>query len=597
MNSVVLLVVLPFAGALVALVGKVTHAERVTSVLAALCLAAMVVPLVLTFPAVWENPGPGSVGVHSVTTAVQAAGDTPGPGLVYQLGGWPEPYGIALYLDGLAWLSSALVVVISTLVALASFSSRAYRAHYFFFLLLLVAGMEIVVLTGDIFTMFVAFEIVAIAAYVLIAFDRTDEGLLASLKYLLLSSVGILFFLFGVFLIYRDFGSLSLAVIRDQIAAGTDFTETTSIHLAVAALCVGIGVRTAFIPFHTWLPEAHAYAPHPVSAILSGVLIKVSFLAMIRLIATFRADYLNNLLLWIGAITSVVAVVWALSQRDAKRLLAYHSISQMGYILAAFGAAATLSATALYAHALHHALFKSLLFLVAGAAIHMTGERDLFRMPAVGRRAPALAIAFLAGALSIAGIPPFNGFASKQLISSALAGHPAYILLWITAVGTTASFIKASRIVIPFGRPHADVETQSKPGVLLQLSVTILALLTMATGIFARPLAALYARLLGPAAGSAGEAVHTLDPASRAAAGTQPAEAAAGTLQAWHPFAADKLLGTLPIVAAGVVLYLLLMSRAGHAVAHRIEGLAPQLRTVLLFFVLGLGLFAAVAYL
>ncbi|TVQ18896.1 MAG: hypothetical protein EA382_17100, partial [Spirochaetaceae bacterium] len=444
MNSVALLVVLPFVGSLMGLAGKLTRAPRLFSVAAVLPLVPMAGLLAVSLPAVRAG---------SVTS--------------YAMGGWPEPIGIALHLDGLAWLSSALIVVIGIAVCVASFCRTGYGPSFFFFLMVLIAGMQMVVLTGDIFTLFVSFEIVALAAYVLIAYDQTDAGLLASLKYLILSTVGILFFLFGVFLIYRDFGTLSLATIRslasERGGPAAGLTDTRSIHFAVAALCVGIGVRTAFIPFHTWLPEAHAYAPHPVSAILSGVVIKVSFLAMIRIVWTLSAGYLNELLLWIGAITSILAVVWALAQSDTKRLLAYHSISQMGYVLAAIGAATATSLTAGFSHAVNHALFKSLLFLVAGTAIRMTGERDLFRAPAIGRHAPILAAAFIVGALSISGIPPFNGFASKQLVGTALGGSPAYLLLRITAVGTIASFIKVSRIVVPVGRRSRRNAAASPP--------------------------------------------------------------------------------------------------------------------------------------
>jgi len=556
MNYVVLLVLLPLTGAFLALVGKLTKRQTMFSIFATLPFAGMALTLVLTAPAVFS-----------------------GAELTHNLGNWPEPVGIALHMNGLAWASSVLVVLIAVVVSLASFSDPRYRTHYFFFLQLLVAGMEIVILTGDLFTMFVGFEIIAISAYVLIAFDQTDEGLLASLKYLLLSSVGILFFLFGIFLIYRDFGSLALRDIAANAASGR-LLESTSIHFAVAALCVGIGVRTAFIPFHTWLPEAHAYAPHPVSAMLSGALIKVSLFAMVRILIVFSADYLNELLVWIGASTALLAVIWALAQSDAKRLLAYHSISQMGYVLAAVGAASAISVTAAFSHALHHAIFKSLLFIVAGTAIHMTGSRNVYEMTPIGRRAPILAICFLVGALSISGIPPFNGFARKQLISLALDHHPAYTLLWVTSIGTTASFIKISRIVIPVpgirrqtGERGVEPGHRAKAGFIVHLPVILLGLLSLATGIFARPVSRALHRLL------TGTESITPNPL--------PAQF----------FAPSKLLATVPILALGVVLYLIVVTKPGRRAAHAIESVAPELRTVLLFFVLGLGLFSLVAYL
>jgi multicomponent Na+:H+ antiporter subunit D len=538
-------------GAVIALFGKLTPAGPEAGPLRLLLCIASVLPIA------------GMAAVLWCTLPAVTAGGT----LTYSLGGWPVPYGIPLVLDGMAWIMSALIVAVSSMVAIAAFSRLRYGPVFFFFLMLLIAGMEIVTLTADIFTMFVAFEIVAIAAYVLIAFDRSDAGILASLKYLVLSSVGILFFLFGVFLIYREVGTLAFSSVGEAVRGNP---ESRSLRLAVVALCVGIGVRTAFIPFHTWLPEAHAYAPHPVSALLSGVLIKISFFAMVRIITAFSAPYLHELLLWIGAVTALFAVIWALAQSDAKRLLAYHSISQMGYVLAAFGAATALSLPA----AMAHAIFKSLLFLVVGTAIVMTGERDLFRMSPVGRRAPLLAVALLVGALSIAGIPPFNGFASKQLVSSALGDSPAYALLWVTAAGTTASFIKLLRIARLGprlrGGPPPDA---GGPGALIHVPVVLLAAACLATGVFAPQFAAFLQRLLG--AGASGGAFRP---------------AVLGAM-----YSINKLLDTGIVVGVGIVIYLLIMTKPGKALSTRIKSAAPQLETVLVFFFLGLGAFALVA--
>jgi multicomponent Na+:H+ antiporter subunit D len=530
------LILLPFSGAVIALLGKLAPGKRVFSVISVLPVGAMPVFL---FP---------------LLEFVRAGGQ-----LETTIGNWSGPVAIVLQMDGLAWLSSALIVLVSIVVILASFAHNSYSSSYFFFLLVLIGGMQMVVLTNDIFTLFVGFEIVAIAAYVLIAYDQTDAGLLASIKYLLLSSAGILFFLLGVFLVYRHLGTLSLDQAALAIANGAG--DSPAVRIAVAALCVGIGVRTAFIPFHTWLPEAHAYAPHPISALLSGVLIKVSFLAMLRVISIFSAGYYNEMLLWIGAATALVAVIFALSQKDAKRLLAYHSISQMGYIVAAFGAAAPLSLTAAFGHAANHALFKSLLFLVAGTAIWMGGSRNVFKNPPIGRKAPILAIGFLIGALSIAGIPPFNGFTSKALITASLAGSPAYPLLWITGVGTVASFIKMSRIVSP-ARTDAAIKS---PGFIIHIPVVLLSLLCIAAGVAYRPLALFTSTLLG--------AESPYIPAA---------------------FETRKLMETLLVVGLGTALYFAIMSTGGKRVTGWIVRIAPELRTVLLFFLVGFVLFAAV---
>ena len=543
---VVWVLLAPLLGAVAALFGKLLKPlGRRLSLLGAASLAVPVVVLVVLLDSVLA-----------------------GKSLLYSLGGWPEPYGIALVMDGISWISCALTTVIAVAVALFSLGRRKYGPAYYFFLLTMVTGMYGVALTGDLFTMFVSFEVVAVSAYVLIAWEGSATGLAASYKYLVLSTTGILFFLFGVFLVYRDLGILSISGISDALAASGGVLNNHSMHLALASLCVGIGVRTAFIPFHTWLPEAHAYAPHPISAVLSGAMIKISLFAMIRIIIQFGGGYLLELLMWIGAVTALAAVISALSQSDVKRLLAYHSISQLGYMLAVFGAGSALALTASFSHALNHALFKSLLFLTVGVAVSLTGQRDVYRIPPLGRRLPLISLAFFAGALSISGIPPFNGFASKALITAGMKGSPAYPLLWATSFLTIASFIKLGRIFLPGPAGTVELKERNAPGALQTWVVSVLALLCLGTGLFGRAVASGLYRLL-----------HGAVPVSLP-----------------RIFAAGKLLGVLPLAALGAGAFMMVSTDFGRSVSGRVKALAPELRTVLLFFFVGLLAFAAVAY-
>ncbi|MGM0675628.1 MAG: complex I subunit 5 family protein [Spirochaetota bacterium] len=612
-DFVILLIVLPLAGAIAPLAAKLPAFARKGRLVRALLLLS-VAPLVA-----------GVAALIRLYPTVASGGP-----LSYTLGGFPVPVGIALEMDGLAWLASLLVYLLSLLIGVFALSHREYRAEFYFFYALLVAGMEGVVLTTDLFNMFVSFEIVAIAAYVLIAYHRDALSLVASFKYLILSSVGIFFFLFGTFIIYRELGTLSLEEISTFYRESTDPSRLRVLRLALTTLVVGIGVRTAFIPFHTWLPEAHAYAPHPISALLSGVLIKISFFAMVRVIHAFDPRLFAHLLLWIGAVTALVAVVWALSQRDVKKLLAYHSISQMGYVLAAIGAAGIAAAAgagvaggadagvtagaaggalalsgSVY-HAINHGLFKSLLFLAVGTAVHMTGERNVYRMPHLGRRTPLLALLFLVGALSIAGAPGFNGYASKYVISSVLDGSPAYLLLWLTGVGTVASFIKLSRVFWPDAPTGALGRRPRVPGPALA-AMGVLAALCVAAGVAPREAAGVLAQLLGGGGvagvaaaavpGAAAAAESGLAPAAGAAVGPAAeavTRAAVGTLKA--PFAAAKLAETALVFALGTGVYFVTQSRLGAMATHRIEAVAPRLRAVLLFFLAGLAGFAVVAH-
>lgn len=548
-NWLIWILLSPLFGAVAALLGKLLKpAERPLCVLGVLSLAVPAVILGLLL-------GP------------MAAGEN----LQYSLGGWAQPYGIALTLDGISWISSALTSLIAAAVALFALGNRKYGGRFFFFLLMMVAGMYAVALTGDLFTMFVGFEIIAVSVYVLIAYEGTATGLAASFKYLMLSTTGILFFLFGIFLIYRDIGILSISGISEALKSAGGVRNTHVMHLALASLCVGIGVRTAFIPFHTWLPEAHAYAPHPISALLSGAMIKISFFAMVRIILEFGGEYLFELLMWIGAVTALTAVISALAQNDVKRLLAYHSISQLGYILAVFGAGSALALTASFFHALNHALFKSLLFLTVGAAVSYTGERNLNRISSLGRRMPLFSMAFFAGALSISGIPPFNGFASKAFITEGMKGSSAYALLWVTSFLTIASFIKLGRIFLPgsSGESGEAAENRRLPGTLETLSVAVLALLCLGTGVFGVPVAGFLHSML----------YHGQTPL------TSP-----------RLFSSSKLLGVLPAVLLGIGAFRLVLTEPGKALSTRVKALAPELRVVLIFFFVGLLAFAAVAY-
>ena len=365
--------------------------------------------------------------------------------LTYSVGGWPEPLGITLYMDGLAWATTIIGLVIAVCALIFAWGEGTYRHYFYFFFLILIAGMQGVILTGDLFNMFVFFEMLSIASYILIAHSGKGRSTVASFNYLLISSLGMGFFLLGVFLLYQQTGILSLREIAHlQLQAGA---LSPVLNLALICLVVGIGVKAALIPLHTWLPDAHAFAPHPVSALLSGVMIKVSLLAIWRILRLFQAVSLQQTFLWIGALSAFLAVIWAIAQNDSKKLLAYHSVSQMGFIAAGFGAATSLSLTASFYHLFNHALFKSLLFLSIGSVIYSLKERNIQQLSGLGRKMPLVFLSFLVGALSICGVPFFNGYASKSLIAASLKEYPSvYILIFLSSVATVASFIKLSRI-------------------------------------------------------------------------------------------------------------------------------------------------------
>ncbi len=421
-DSLILLIIIPFIGAIPCLGVKIFRTPRLAPIACVLAISLCCVQLGRVYPALLQE------------------GQT-----TYIVGGWPTLIGIQQFFDGLTWIGCALVMVISFLVLFFALSEQRYGYTFYFFYLVMIAGMTGVLLAADIFNMFVFFEILGITSYILIAYYQERHALVASFKYLMLSSLGITFFLIGIFMIYQQTGSLSFYEIAQYVPQNS--CDASRLAFALAALVAGISIRTAYIPFHAWLPDAYASAPHPVSAILSGIVGKVSFLAIWRLILTFQVPVFRALFLWLGAATALIAVMYALSQTDCKKLLAWHSISQVGYILVGFGAENSLASVGSVYHLVNHALFKTLLFLSIGSVIISTGEQSVKHLAHLGRKMPLLMGVFLIGALSISGMPGFNGFVSKKLIESSVSDFQIVApILWLTGIGTIASFLKLSAI-------------------------------------------------------------------------------------------------------------------------------------------------------
>lgn len=395
------------------------------------------------------------------------------------LGGWhPDGgvVGINLYADGLArlmLLTIAMVAFAAVLFSVQYMERFTGKALYYSLFFLMLAGMNGVVLAGDLFNLYVFLEVAAVSSYALVAFGCESEELEASFKYLVLGALGSTFALFGVGLCYNQTGTLNMAQIAAHVQAES---VNPALFLAAALFFAGFGLKAAMVPFHAWLPDAHPSAPAPISAMLSGVLIKaLGVYVLCRLFFNVLGPgggAFPAVLMALGALSMVVGVLLAVGQWDFKRLLAYHSISQMGYVVLAVGLAgsllaeadagggpgrAALHATASLAlagglfHLFNHAAFKSLLFLCAGAAEYATGTRDLKRMGGLARPMPVTGACCRVAALSISGVPPFNGFWSKLVIILALAKAGRYWLAGMTVLVsflTLLSFVKVQRYAL-----------------------------------------------------------------------------------------------------------------------------------------------------
>ncbi len=380
-----------------------------------------------------------------------------GSPLIYAVGGWDGSegvcgvLGILLVMDGLTVLMLLAVNILGFLVTLYSISYMEHytdKGKYYTLFILMMAGLNGVVISGDMFNLFVFLEITAIASYALVAYGVEAGELEASFKYQVLGGVASILILFGIAIFYHLTGTLNLA---DASRVLSEKAPAAPIYLVSALFIAGFGLKAAIMPFHAWLPDAHPSAPASISAMLSGVVIKIlGIYALCRLFFNVIGitPVVLKIFMILGAVSLLAGVFLALGQWDLKRLLAYHSISQIGYVILGIGLGTELGILGGLFHLMNHTVFKSLLFLNAGSIEYATGTRNLKRMGGLQKKMPVTSGTSLIASFSIAGLPPFNGFWSKLIIIIACiqAGHPVFAV-WavIGSVMTLASFLKVQR--------------------------------------------------------------------------------------------------------------------------------------------------------
>ncbi len=409
--------------------------------------------------------------------------------VVQQLTWLGEAVNIHLALDGLSLLMLLAISLVSLAVGLFSVDYMEHygaKANYYALLLVMVAGMNGLVLSTDLFNIYVFLEVAAVASYSLVAYGLEHDELEAAFKYLMLSVVGSAFILISIAVLFGMTGSLSLP----DLARGLqDLQAGPVVGIAAALFIMGFGLKAALVPFHAWLPDAHPSAPAPISAILSGLLIKVSGVyAMTRVFLNVfgLSPALSTVLMYLGILSAVVAAFLALGQKDIKRMLAYSSISQVGYIVLGIGLGTPLGIAGGLFHLFNHALAKGLLFLTSGSIQQATGTRNLDEMGGLARRMPFTAATNLVGSLSIAGVPPLNGFWSKLLIIMALfqAGHPVFALVAVlTSVLTLWYYLLIQRKAF-FGTLNEKWAAVKEAPFWMTASTVLLALLCIAIGVF-----------------------------------------------------------------------------------------------------------------
>lgn len=356
----------------------------------------------------------------SVLIAIQVSD---GSTLQYELGGWAPPWGISYNVDQFNALVLVIVSGIAAVVfpyALKSVEREiAPQLHGLFYtaMLLCLAGLLGITITGDAFNVFVFLEISSLSTYTLISFGKDRRALTSSFQYLIMGTIGATFILIGIGLIYALTGTLNMADLAERIP---ELEQSRTLQASFAFIVVGFGLKLAMFPLHLWLPNAYAFAPSVVSAFLAATATKVAVYALLRFLFdvydvrfTYEVMQVQYLLIPLATVAILFASIVAIFQHDVKRMLAYSSVAQIGYMLLGIGLANVTGITAALLHLFNHALMKGALFLALGAVCYRFGGTSIKQMAGLGQQMPWTMAAFVVGGLSIIGVPLTAGFISK----------------------------------------------------------------------------------------------------------------------------------------------------------------------------------------
>jgi proton-translocating NADH-quinone oxidoreductase chain M len=399
---------------------------------------------------------------------------------------------LLLRITPLSWLFTIAIQTITALSVIFSLSYMKERDRldfYYFSLLLINAGMIGIVLSADLVSFYIFWEIMSWSAFLLISFNR-GPALQAGMKYIIMSIIGSIAMLIGILSIYVNYGSLNIAGVASFITqAPSGYTL-----FILIAFCIAFGIKNAVVPFHTWLPDAHSEAPTPFSAVLSGILIKMGtygFILLMYAIAGLNI-FLNigggsfhYLLSLLATITIIVPTFIAVLQDDAKRLLAWSTIAQVGYIILGITIGTSLGFIGGIFHFFNHAAFKALLFLSVGAIEYRTGTRDLNSMGGLIKRMPITFVCALVGILGLIGAPLTNGFVSKWLIYKTLILERYSFLAFTALLGTWGTILYSYKLIhnIFLGQLPEKFKDIQKAPISMRFPVMLLSLGIIAFGI------------------------------------------------------------------------------------------------------------------
>jgi len=437
--------------------------------------------------------------------------------VVVQAGDWPAPVGITLVADRFSAIMLLTATIMLLLVLLYAIGQPGVeRSHVGFqsVYMVLAAGVSAAFLTGDLFNLFVAIELMLTASYVLITLGGRLDQVRSGMTYVVISLVASALFLLALAFTYASTGTVNLADLGDRIA---DLPSGVRAGLS-GLLLVVFGIKAALFPLYFWLPDSYPTAPSAVTAIFAGLLTKVGVYALIRTqMLLFPSDSRPaTLLLVVAAATMIVGVLGAIAQEDVRRILSFHIVSQIGYMIMGLGLFTVAGLAGAVFYVVHHIVVKTTMFLAAGLIEHRGGSSRLSRLGGMVVTAPATAVLFLLPALSLAGFPPFSGFAAKFGLFSAAAESREWAVLVVAVLVSLLTLFSMSKIwVAVFWSPPEDersgtgaagttpaptaitatvvvdpapAQTRTTTPRLMLVPTAVLAVMTLAIGVFAGPL-------------------------------------------------------------------------------------------------------------
>ena len=384
----------------------------------------------------------------------------------YEIGGWAAPWGIEYVVDSLTAIVLLVVTGIGAAVLLFARASEKIeippdRVPLFYSLMLLnLAGLAGMTITGDVFNLFVFLEISSLSTYALVSLGRDRRALTAAFQYLIIGTVGATFYVIGVGYLYAMTGSLNIADLAIRVP---DVADTTAVRAALAFLLIGIGVKLGMMPLHFWLPNAYTFAPSLVSVFLAATATKVAIYALLRMIFTlfgveiFVASLLALAVMVVAIFAMFVATFAAIFQSDVKRLLAFSSLAQIGYILLGTGLATSAGLTAAVLHVFNHGMMKGALFMALAGLAYRVGSTRIADISGAGRFMPLTLLAFVIGGLSLIGLPLTVGFLSKWYLLAAVFQDGKWWIAFLILASSVLAVVYVWRVVeVAYFRPRPE---------------------------------------------------------------------------------------------------------------------------------------------